>query len=81
MFYFTVNFVFLASLTCVYLLFIQLARKWPAFVHQWEQVERSGNVFGYSKNLSKKINQLVVLIMLLALGKRINKEFQNQPYN
>lgn len=69
---FPVNFVFLASLTCIYLLFIQLAKKWPRFLRHWEQVEKQGSIFGHSKNLSKKINKLVAVIMLLALGKQFN---------
>ncbi|XP_065215626.1 gustatory receptor for sugar taste 64f-like [Planococcus citri] len=66
-YYNTVDFVFLASLTCIYIIFIQLASKWPKFALEWEKVEKHMNTFAFSKNLEQKFKLLTFTIMVLAL--------------
>ncbi len=63
------EFVFLASLTCIYVLFIQLATKWPQFANEWERIEKKTSSLGYSRSLAKKLKILTFTIMALALSK------------
>ncbi|XKL60274.1 hypothetical protein PGB90_001290 [Kerria lacca] len=71
-FYISVDFVFLASLTCIYLLFMQLARKWSHFASEWEQAEKHCRMLGCSTNLKNKFKFLIFTIMLLALIEHIS---------
>ncbi|KAK7583683.1 hypothetical protein V9T40_004646 [Parthenolecanium corni] len=71
-YYNTVDFVFLASLACIYVLFIQLAIKWPQFAYEWEIVEKHSNMFGYTRHLAKKFKILTFTIMVLALIEHVS---------
>lgn len=54
--------------TLNYILFIQLARKWPTFVAKWELIEHATKQFGYPLNIALKIKLILAISIINVVG-------------
>ena len=61
--------MFFGSVTAMYLLFLQLARRWPNLAIEWEDLELSQRHYRYPKCLNRKVKFVTTLILIGALGK------------
>ncbi|KAJ9573599.1 hypothetical protein L9F63_009015, partial [Diploptera punctata] len=65
------NIVFFGCVTAMYMLFLQLARKWPNLVIQWENLELSQRRYGYPKFLNRKVKLITAIILVGALVEHV----------
>lgn len=56
------------SLVLHYILFVQLARKWPNFMKNWERIDRETRHLKYHPNTALKVKQIIGVTMSLYTG-------------